>query len=1191
MPKWTPEQQAAITSRGSNLLVAAGAGSGKTAVLVERIIRLIIDDEVNIDELLIVTFTNAAAGEMRERIAAAIVRELEGNLEKEGHIRKQMTLLGRATIATLHAFCIEVLKRNFHLIDIDPAFRIGDGTETSILQAEALDELLETEYEMANPCFFNLVEAFGGNREDTPLKELILKIYHFVQSKPYPDQWLQEQVKYFQMDLIELEKSHWSHVIRSNIAIRLEGARELFQLAKSLCQKPGGPAVYLTALEEDLKIIEDLGTSLREGLTQLYRALMNIKHKNLGRASREDDEALKEEIKSLRDQGKKILSKLKEDYFSLSPEDYQEDLNRMAPDMEYLADLANRFSLAYREKKLEKGIVDFNDLEHYALKILEDPLVAREYQNKYRYIFVDEYQDSNIVQETIINRIKRKNNLFLVGDVKQSIYRFRLADPGLFIEKYEAFQKDSTALNRRIDLAKNFRSRGEILQAVNYVFKNIMSKTLGEVDYTPEAYLYQGGSFMPLDENPVELHLIEKEIEAEELDEELELLEDIEVEARMVASRIKELLKEEIFDSRQNTYRKIDYQDIVVLLRTTQGWGEIFLETFTREGIPAYADANTGYFETIEINLFMNLLKVLDNKRQDIPLISVMRSPIGAFTTEELIDIRIAFPRGSYFEAINQYVQEAQGPLHDKLKDFIDRLAQWAEAARYMKLEEFIWKLLMDTGFYHYVGAMPGGQQRQANLRILLDRASQFQKTAIKGLFNFIHFVTKIQGSKGDMGSAKILNENDNVVRMMSIHKSKGLEFPVVILAGIGKNFNMRDTNDRILLHRELGLGPSFIDTDLRVTRDTLARIAMKDQIKLESLSEEMRVLYVALTRPKDKLILVGSGRNLPKLCKKWSQGSSTYRLFSSKSYLEWLISVLMLHPQGEPLRSLAEATVDGSQLPQEESQWKIKIIHRGSLKIEEQEKIHLKDQMMEWLENPPADTNSREYREVNRRLNWVYPHREALYIPSKLSVTDIKLAQFRRLESLGHKIPPLVKMPKFIEDSKEFTAAEKGTILHFVLQHLDLKRVESIEAINEQLGELQDRELLTGQEAHTVVPEKLLAFFESDIGKRMLRAERVYREVPFNIKKRAGDVIENLKDSNEVLLVQGIIDCYFEEAGGLVLLDYKSDFVLGEDRRNIKARYLTQLQLYQEALERITGQAVLERYLYLFYTDEVLKL
>ncbi len=1190
MPNWTPEQQAAIDSRDSNLLVAAGAGSGKTAVLVERIIRLMIDDEVNIDELLIVTFTNAAAGEMRERIAAAIVKELEQSPGKEEHIRKQMTLLNRATIATLHAFCIEVVKRNFHLIDIDPSFRIGDGTETGILQAEAMDELFEREYEKADPCFLCLVESFGGNREDIPLQEIVLKIFRFIQSKPYPYQWLEEQVTSFHIDVEALENNSWGRAIKNSIGIRLQGAREEFESAIDLCLKPGGPEVYLAAIEGDLLILDELQASLELGLSQLYGKLKGVKHKTLGRAPKDCDEVLKEEAKAHRDQGKKIISKLVQDYFSLSPEEYAEDLKELAPNMEYLGQLVQAFGEAYRSKKMEKGILDFNDLEHYALTILEDSLVAREYQNKYQYIFVDEYQDSNIVQETIINRIKRRDNLFLVGDVKQSIYRFRLADPSLFIEKYESFQRDDGAVDRKIDLSKNFRSRGEILKGVNFIFKNIMTKTLGEVDYTPEAYLYQGASFEPLEANSLELHLIEKDHQSVELEEELELLEDIEVEAKIVASRIKALLQEEIFDARENTYRKINYQDIVILLRTTQGWGEIFQETFTKEGIPAYADANTGYFETTEINLFMSLLKILDNKRQDIPLLSVMRSPIGNFSTEELIDIRIFHRKGSYYEAISQYLLKGEDPLKEKLKSFIDRLNRWSETARYMKLEEFIWKLLIDTGFYHYVGAMPGGKQRQANLRILLDRASQFQKTSIKGLFNFIHFVSKIQSSKGDLGSAKILNENDNVVRIMSIHKSKGLEFPVVIVAGIGKNFNLSDSKDRILLHRDLGMGPQYVDASLRVTRDTLAKIAMKDQIKLESLSEEMRVLYVALTRPKDKLILVGSGRSLPKLCKKWSQGNSTYRLFSSKSYLDWLITVLMVHPQGEPLRDLAEVSLEADQLLQDESSWKIFITHRSNLQLEQTEERGRKNEVKDQLINP-AGPQGEQYDLISKRLNWCYRHKEAFYIPSKLSVTDIKLAQFRRLESLGHKIPPLVKMPKFIEDSKEFTGAEKGTILHFVLQHLDLKRVETREEIQGQLGELLDRELLTAQEADTVNPEKLLAFFKSSIGNRMLQAKQVYREVPFNIKKRAGDVIEHLRESDETLLVQGIIDCYFEEEGSFVLLDYKSDFLLGEDRGEIKAKYITQLNLYQEALERITGKSVKERYLYLFYTDEALKL
>ncbi|WP_026476628.1 helicase-exonuclease AddAB subunit AddA [Alkaliphilus transvaalensis] len=1190
MTKWTKEQKSAIVARDSNLLISAAAGSGKTAVLVERIIGLIIDDGVDIDQLLIVTFTNAAAGEMRERIAAAIIKALDSNNGKEEHIRRQMTLLNKATITTLHSFCIEVVKRHFHLIEIDPSFRIGDVSETELLKMEALTEVFEAEYEKAEGDFLELVEAFGGNREDIPLQELVLKIFRFIQSQPKPYLWLQEKCHDFNMTIENFEDSSWGNTIKKSILIRLIGAKDALLEAREICQKPSGPDCYMEAVLDDLQQVEALMTDLSEGVSKFHQSLKKLTHMKLARGGKDIDPELKEEAKGLRDQAKDILKKINVEYFNLSPEEYVEDINLTAPLMKYLSYVVEDFGKRYQTKKTEKGIVDFNDLEHYTLSILEDELVAKEYRGKFEYIFIDEYQDSNIVQETIIQRINREENLFLVGDVKQSIYRFRLADPSLFIEKYEKYQLEEGSQNRRIDLAKNFRSRGEILKGVNYLFKNMMTKTLGEVDYDEAAYLYQGREFPPIDDPSIELNLIERDYNGEELEEELELMEDIEVEAKIVANRIKVALEEEIFDEKINDYRKVDYKDIVILLRATQNWGSIFLETFIQEGIPAYADANAGYFQTTEITIFLNLLKVIDNKRQDIPLLSVMRSPIGGFTIDELIEIRITHRKGSYYEAIEKYVEEKTGELKEKLQIFKEKINHWFEISRYMKLDDFIWKILTDSGYYHYVGAMPGGLQRQANLRILLDRAAEFQKTSIKGLFNFIHFVGKLQSNKGDLDAAKILSENDNVVRIMSIHKSKGLEFPYVIVAGMGKNFNLRDSNDHVLLHKELGLGPRYVDSQLRVTRDTIAKIAMKDQIKIESLSEEMRVLYVALTRPKDKLILIGSMKNLEKQCKKWTKGLGNYSLFNAKCYLDWVGSVLIRHPLGEKLRELA-GDFDPQYFFEDESKWTISFADRGSILAEKVVALNQQAEYKEKLSNPGLQSNSNLVDPIQERLNWQYPYEKSLKIPSKLSVTDIKESHFKRVESLAHKIPPLVKMPKFMESVKEFSPAEKGTILHFVLQHLQLKTPKDLTTIEEEINMMIVKELLTAEEAETVDVGKLVTFFNSEIGIRMRASDHVYREVPFNLRKKAVDVIDGLIDCDDELLIQGVIDCYFQEGEDLILLDYKSDFVLENNLWEMKNKYESQLELYQEALEKITGKNIKERYLYLFYRDEVLEI
>ncbi len=1194
MPKWTEDQRNAIELKGCNILVSAAAGSGKTAVLVERIIKLITDDKVDIDKLLIVTFTSAAAGEMRERILNALTSKIEEGVRNEEHLRRQITLLNKASITTVHSFCIDVVRKNFHLIDIDPAFRIGDATEINIIIQEVLDELMEREYEKGDENFIKLVEGFGGNREDTKLQELILKIYAFIQSKPYPEKWLKECVERFNMSKEEFEKSLWTKTIKDSIRIELNGAKDLIKQAIKLCKRINGPMEYCDALYDDLNNIDNLLRSLEKGLNNFYMDIADLKHKKLksikGERKLEVDGDLIDEVKNLRDTyKKKIIEPIKSNILVKTVDEYLEQINSLYPVMKHLYELIISFSNMYSEKKLDRAILDFNDLEHYALKILENEEVQKEFRNKYEYIFVDEYQDSNIVQETIINRIKKDNNLFLVGDVKQSIYRFRLADPTLFIEKYENFSKEEGSIDRRIDLSRNFRSRSEILEGINFIFKNIMSKEIGEIDYNEEACLYKGIDFEPIEEPHIELNIIEKNTDnLENVDEEIEEMSDVEVEARIVAKRIKELIGKKTYCPKTKKYRDIEYRDIVVLLRATKNWASIFAEVFTKEGIPFYSDDSSGYFDVIEIKIFLNLLNLIDNKRQDIPLLSVMRSPIGKFATEELIKIRINHRDGSYYEAVEEYIKNNDDELKIKLEEFLNKIQRWSEEAMFLKLDEFIWKLLIETGYYHYVGAMPGGIQRQANLRILVDRAGQFEKSAVNGLFNFIRFVDKLTKSRGDMGSAKTLGENENVVRIMSVHKSKGLEFPVVICAGLGKQFNLKDTHEDILLHKDLGLGPKYVDIDRRVYSETLPQIAIKRKMKLESLSEEMRILYVALTRAVDKLILVGSVRNIERESQKWCRGTSLYNLVNGKNYLDWICSALSKHKDGEMIRRLAGADGEEDSIDSEEkSRWKINIFDRTEILLEESERNMTKKEYKEKLMNFKLIKPS-PYREViEKRFNWDYGYRDAVKIPSKLSVTDIKKASVQNLGNIAYKIPSLVKMPKFIEGQKPFTKAEKGTIIHFVMQHLDLNKVSDLSCIKEQINMMVTKELLTEEEAKVIDAEKIMKFFKSSIGNRILQAEKVYREIPFILRKKACEVIDGLENCNEELLIQGVLDCYFEEGEDLVLVDYKTDYVFDGNIANVVKRYRTQMELYKEALEKITQRKVKESCIYLFDIDK----
>ncbi|NBG87360.1 helicase-exonuclease AddAB subunit AddA [Isachenkonia alkalipeptolytica] len=1203
MPKWTREQKQAIESRGENLLLSAAAGSGKTAVLVERIIQMITEDELDIDRLLIVTFTKAAAGEMRERIGNAVVKALEEKTGNPNHLRRQMTLLNRAKITTLHSFCIDVIQKNFHLIHLDPSFRIGDQTENSLLSNEALGEVFEEHYEKQHPIFHQLVESFGGSKEDDPLKDMVLKAYRFTQSQPEPMEWLEKQMEHFHLDKeADLENHPWTLELKKGIERRLKGAKDLFQRALEVAESPGGPEAYIAALEEDLRMTEELEAQLDKSLNGFYQVLKELKHPRLKKVNKEVcDPALKEEGKALRDDGKDMIGKIKKDQLQQSPSRYFKDLQRIAPLMDYFYGLVRAYDQRYGEKKREQGLMDFNDLEHFALEILKDPKAQQMYREQFEYIFIDEYQDSNIVQETLIQRICREDNLFMVGDVKQSIYRFRLGDPTLFLEKYETFDKkqegeDRSLLNRRIDLSKNFRSRSSVIDGVNFLFRHLMSKDLGEIHYDESAYLYRGREHHPIEDSDLELHLIEKkEEDLEGVEEELQELKALEFEARVVVKRIKELTGDmEIYDEKLQALRRVTYRDMVILLRSTKNSTDIFQEELAREGIPAYADSHSGYFEALEVQMFLDLLRVVDNKAQDIPLISVMRSPMGGFTTEELIKIRLENKQGSYYEALKNAGIHRQDALGKKAGSFLENLKKWKEDARLYKIDEFIWKLLRETGYYYFLGAMPGGKQRQANLRILLDRASEFQQTSIKGLFQFIEFMEKIKQGSDDFGAAKILGEKENVVRLMSIHKSKGLEFPVVFLAGLGKQFNKMDIRSPMLMHKDLGLGPKFVDLQTRTYRDTLGKVAMKEVIEGENLSEEMRILYVAMTRAEDKLVLSASVPGIEKQLEKWEQSQGSYALRSAKSPMDWIGPLLMKHQGVSTLREAGGFEPSREELIKDESPWRIDLVDRKGFSqnlVEIRDKEEQDRQRFKELENRKEEAFS-PYREtIHQRLDWVYPYKGSESIPSKLTVTDLKAFDRESMERVKYKVPSLKEGPRFLEEQRAFEGKELGTILHFFMQHLDFHQAEDLSALEKQREEMVRRDLLREEEAEALELEKVQRFLQSPLGRRMKKAKKIHREEPFNIWKKAGDLSKELAGCEDKVLIQGMIDCYFEEAGQWVLVDYKSDYLWEGNRREKIETYRPQLRLYREALESITGTGVKETIIHFFYTGESIEI
>lgn len=1249
--KWTGEQLRAITERDCSLLVAAAAGAGKTAVLVERIIRRITDAEnpVDIDRLLVVTFTNAAAAEMKERIADAISAALEGKPGSK-NIQRQLTLLNKASITTIHSFCLEVIRGNFQSINIDPGFRIADETEALLLKLEALNELFEDQYDReANEDFSELLECYGGNRDDQALQDLVLNIYGFIQSSPWPLSWLEEMTESFNAPpATDFCETRWGRVLLDSVRVELEGARDMMARAAGALNTAEGLEAYRAVCLEDLSGIGALlvlygGEAGGKTWDSLFRAFQSLEFAALPRCGREADRERQEYVKKIRDEVKTRLRRIRDRVFSADSSEALEDMRAMYPVIKCLAELVASFGERYAAKKSRRSLVDFNDLEHFCLEILSGrdengglipAEAARAYRERFDEILVDEYQDSNLVQEIIIGMISRvdegRPNVFMVGDVKQSIYRFRQARPELFLSKYSSYSGEKDSLFRKILLFRNFRSRREVVEAVNFIFKQIMSERVGELDYTDTEALNPGAVFAEcegeteLAGGKAELHLIQTGAGAGDrsaVDEAADGGEadagggvedppdNMQCEARLAAKRIRELLHPDargrefvVYDKRKKKYRKAEYRDIVILLRTTRNWAEVFMEELSNQGIPAFADTGTGFFKTTEIQVILSLLQVIDNPLQDIPLLSVLRSPIAAFTSDELAELRLAEPRGPLYGALQKLADGGKEGAPAKAAVFLDKLQEWRYISLYMSTERLLWHLYNDTGYYGTAGAMPAGEQRQANLRILFERARQFEATSYKGLFNFISFVDRLKSGKGDMGSAKILGENDNVVRIMSIHKSKGLEFPVVILAGCGKRFNLQDMNKSILLHQELGFGPDVVEHRRRLSYPSVPKQAIREKIKAETLSEEMRILYVALTRAREKLIITGSTGDVRKAAAKWAQCSSSreyklpaYEMRESSSFLDWIGPALMRHRSCGALRDIADAEgILRELLLDDPSSWCVRLWNKSDMLSKEIEAERDEHEFIRWLDSlAEAGTVDEPPEEISARLSWEYPYAEISAVPAKVSVTELKrrfdTALSEETGAFPEYLPALIRKPLFLEERKGLSAAEAGTVLHFVMQHLEYAG-DDLEA---QLEEMVARALLTEQQAQSVDTGKIRRFLESPLGKRLLAAGSINREVPFNIEIPCRELYGGMEDENcrnETLLLQGVIDCFFEEPDGLVLLDYKTDYVAPGRIEAVRERYGLQIGYYARALEMLTGKSVKEKYIYLFRSGEALE-
>lgn len=1188
--KWTNEQLSAITQKGNNILVAAAAGSGKTTVLVERIIRKIINDNVDIDKILVVTFTNAAASEMRERILTALYKQIDEDPLNQ-RLRKQIVLLNKASICTIDAFCLDIIRNNFFEIGASSNFRIADNTELELLKQEAIEETFEELYLENDDEFNKLIELYAGYKDDENLKNIILKIHNYIQSAPFPEDWLEEQIEKFNMSNIEdFSQTEWGKIILKNFRDEVLNSIQILESSKHQLDMITELSKFSLVVADDINQLKFLEQNW-DNWERAYEIANNLKFKTWP-TDRKVVSNLKEDTKKARDNVKKRISKAVSQTFIYNTEEAVEDINAMYPILKKIKDVTLKFMEKFSEKKSNKNIMDFSDIEHYALKILlkkdengiyQKTEVAKKYEEKFNEIAIDEYQDSNLVQEYILTSISNGKNIFMVGDVKQSIYRFRQAKPELFLDKYQKYGLEPNEYGQKIKLFKNFRSRENILDTTNLIFSDIMSADFGEIEYDESEYLNLGATYEEPTENvefagKTELDIIDLKKEENEDGEEIEednsseLLEKTEIEAKFVANRIQKLIKSkyQVYD-RKTGYRDITYKDIVILLRATTNTANVFEKELLNLNIPVFSDQAENYLESIEIRTITSLLKIIDNPYRDIPLVTVMRSIIGDFTDNELIEIRLTQNEGYFYDSLKEAKASPKidGKLKEKVINFLDKLNKWREEERYLPLNEFIQKIYEETDYYNYVRLMPNGQVRKANLKMLLDRAKDYEKISFKGLFNFIRYLEKVKSSNSDLSSAKVIGENENVVRIMSIHKSKGLEFPVAIISRTDKKFNQKDLNESILLHQDIGFGMQYINYDRKIEYTTATKEAIKIKTKEESIAEEMRILYVALTRAKEKLIITGVENDFTKSIEQKKELLEIYEKENDKinhlvlkkylSYLEWIELVYLNHQDIEnqiTLNKIAKKDVLKAEENQEEQEKK---------NIELPEKI--------------------DYEKINEILNWQYKYKEMTNIQSKMSVTKIKELKNNETQKQQH----IEIKPKFMLDKTKVSSAERGTIIHLILQKLDFTKEYSKEELAQFVNNLCTKNIITQIQKDSIDIEKIYQIINTQFIKNLKNAKEIKKETPFYTYINTKEIYNTQNSEN--ILVQGIIDLYYiNQQNEVILVDYKTDYVEGSGEELID-KYKVQLEIYKKALEESLKEKVKHVYIYSIYLNKEIEI
>lgn len=1216
---WTKEQQQVIESRGCHLLVSAAAGSGKTAVLVERIIRMVTEGEnpLDIDRLLVMTFTNAAAAEMRERIGEAIEARLLEDPHNQ-HLQVQSALVHHAKITTIDSFCLNIIREHFNMLDLDPSFRIGDEGEMLLLRADVMAELIEDAYREGSERFIRFVETFGQGKSDAGIEDYIMQVYQYAQSNPYPEQWLEQ----CRRELSEEEKPSlpWMAFLMEDVKKQLKELIAQERECLELCREDECFQAYIPMLSSDICQMEAAAGA--EDFEMLYGKLSAISWERLAAVrSKEADPEKKTYLTGCRDRVKKAVGKMKELYCFASPEEMFADMKKTGEAIEVLLDLAEDFDRRFQEKKRDRNLVDFNDLEHQALKVLirreEGRIVyteaADELSSQFEEVLVDEYQDSNLVQEALLQAVSRERfgqyNVFMVGDVKQSIYKFRLARPELFLEKYNTYEpyEAGEGKTKKIELHQNFRSREQVLSGVNDVFFRIMTENLGNIRYTEDAALHPGAVFQPVPSVQEEEdasdspafrmsaglpRLLVTDTGQGALDQMEEEAADYtarEIEGKMIAAEIRAMTDPEkgmaVWDKKSGKYRTAQYRDMVILLRSTTGWTETFLSVLLNEGIPAYAESRTGYFTTVEVETVLSMLSVIDNPMQDIPLAAALKSPMGGITDEELARLmgwyKRLLPKGQdrgIYGAVRAWTElaESQGDeLTQKLIRFQTLLQKLRRQSVYLPIHELIYQVYEDTGYYRMVSAMAAGETRRANLDMLVEKAVEYENTSYKGLFHFIRYIENLKKYHSDFGEASVVGEEENTVRIMSIHKSKGLEFPVVFLAGMGKKFNRQDTYSRLLIDPELGIATDYLDLENRLKSATLKKNVLRRKMELDNLGEELRVLYVAMTRAKEQLIMTGTDRNLKKKLEKYrivpeADGQIPYTVLAGAgSYLDWLL--MSLGSTG--VRILLEE-IPLQQIVGEELKRQVKTrASREFLKTLDPEEVYEKD----WREM------------LEKHLSYEYPYEADILLHTKMSVSELKKQGQLTDESESVQTEALDDRKE--EEQEKKTAetqrrgkggAVKGTAYHRAMELLPLDRITSREETEACLKQMVEEQRYTKENRSLIDSRAIWRFLQSPLGKRMscaLAEGRLHREQQFIIGIPAREM--GAGDSDELVLIQGIIDAYFEEPDGLVLMDYKTD--RADNEEVLIRHYREQLDYYGRALTQMTGKPVKERLIYSF--------